>query len=97
MKLKNFMDHHTKKDAKRSKQPKFADIGINLLSKKKNLQPSTGIQHQNSELIELNNNMSGIGKGIIFLINFYRKCSWEYQYLYNQIHNELWKTQKVVQ
>lgn len=62
MKLKNIMESDTVKNHYRKlKQPKFADIGMNLLTKKKG-QINTN-QNQNSELIELTNDISGIGKG----------------------------------
>jgi len=62
MKLKNLMDSNTAKNhPKKIKQAKFADIGVSFLNKKK-IHGNIG-NHQHSELIELSNNISSIGKG----------------------------------
>ena len=66
MKLKNLMDTNAMKNYPRKvKQAKFADIGANLLNNKKKNQMASNL-NQNSELIELTNNISTLGNKGIF-------------------------------
>jgi len=69
MKLKNIMNANCiQNNTKKVKQAKFGDIGMHLINNKRKKSYFNNSKHQNSEYIEIMNDISGIhnkGKMIV--------------------------------
>lgn len=61
MKLKNLMNTNALKNGPRKVKPaKFAELGINLLNNKRKHSYFKAAKHQNSEYIEITENMTSV-------------------------------------